>query len=117
MATTIKETDAGIIYEVELRSERGSIVGPDGVESFAWETSDPSLALLQTPWGGNPFAACLQPTLAGHVQVRFRTDADLGPGVREILLVDEVDILAGEAVVGQLKSRPFIPEPEPTPGT
>ena len=96
--TVLKDTDGGAVYSVELKDAKGFAVPADGVQSIAWATSTPDVVLLQTPWGGDPLSAHIEPAGVGTTQVSFSCDADLGEGVSPLAVTDDVQVLPGAAV-------------------
>lgn len=96
--TVLKDTDGGAVYSVELKDAKGFAVPADGVQSIAWATSTPDVVLLQTPWGGDPLSAHIEPAGVGTTQVSFSCDADLGEGVTPLAVTDDVQVLPGAAV-------------------
>lgn len=73
-------------------------------------TADPSVVILQAV---GPI---------GVSQVTVTADADLGEGVRELFAVQDVSVVAGEAVAAAInfglareQPAPVEPEPEPAP--
>lgn len=93
---------------------RGNPAAVDGVPS--WELSDPALVELVPSIDG--LSAVLKARGGiGHVQVSAVADARLGPEVRTIAGVLEIDLLPAEAVaLGLFAGAPTeIEEPAPTP--
>lgn len=74
---------------------KGNPAAVDGVA--VWETSEPILATLEVADDG--LSAKIVPTgVLGHVQIRVRADARMGPDVREISGLLEIELVAAEAV-------------------
>jgi hypothetical protein len=92
----------------EFVDKKGKAARVDG--SPVYETSDPNIvtvgpdpedptnafkALVKT----GPLDAVSLPTTA---QIRCKVDADLGEGVREIIITGDIEVVAGEAIAGSV---------------
>jgi hypothetical protein len=77
-----------------------------------WSSSDPTLVtVIADP--ANAFEAVLRAVgPLGQAQVTVTADADLGEGIREILTLMDVAVVAGEAVAGAIAP---VGEPVPIP--
>lgn len=100
---------------------KGNPAAIDGVP--VWEVSDPNLVTLVVADDG--LSAIITPSgNLGSVQIRATADARLGPEVREITALLQVDLVAAEAVslgivVGDVEPMPdpvaAAADPVPTP--
>jgi hypothetical protein len=70
----------------------------DGVPT--WETSDPAVAQMMPADDG--LSAMFSFAGLGKTTVTVRADADLGEGVRELILQGELEFVPGEAVAGNI---------------
>lgn len=100
---------------VQPLDAKGNPAAVDGVA--VWEASDPALVTLEVAIDG--LSANIVPTGAlGHVQIRVRADARIGPDVREISGLLEIDLVAAEAVslsVSAGEPMEIVAEPQPAP--
>jgi hypothetical protein len=74
-----------------------------------WTSSDESVATVKVDSADSSIVQVL-PVTVGQMQIRANADADLGAGVRNLLTVADVEIVAGEAVAGSVQP---LGEPEP----
>ena len=67
-----------------------------------WFTANEELATIEVD-PDDPSIVKVIPVKPGRTQVSARADADLGEGVRELLTVCDIMIVAGEAVAGSIQ--------------
>lgn len=82
---------------------------PAKVDSIEWFTANEELATIEVD-ANDPTIVKVIPVKTGRTQVSARADADLGEGVRELLTVCDIMLVAGEAVAGSIQPTG---EPEP----
>lgn len=83
-------------FDVAIKplDKKGKPAQVDGTP--AWASSDPSIATVEASADG--LSAVVKATdNLGAVQVSVKADADLGAGVRELIGVLDVEVVAGEA--------------------
>lgn len=102
---TLKDNEK-VSVAVEFVSASGNPAKVDGPPS--WESSDPAV-LTVTPAGDG--MTCMVTTVGpvGTARVTCKADADLGAGMKEIILMGDFEVIAGEAVGGNLN----VGTPEP----
>jgi hypothetical protein len=78
---------------------RGNPANVDGVP--VWATDHPEiLSVVPSVDGFSATIASVGPL--GNAQVTCTADADLGEGVREVILMGDVEVIAGAAVGGRI---------------
>jgi hypothetical protein len=99
MAYTLP-VDMQVDVVVSYVDSDGNPANVDG--GVTWATSDPQIAaVVATP--GNSFEAVVRPGgQLGQAQITATADADLGDGVRELITMMDVEVVAGEAVAGTI---------------
>ena len=76
-----------------------------------WFPANPEIAAIEVD--PNDGTICkVMPVSIGRTQVSAKADADLGEGVRELLTICDIMIVAGEAVAGSIQP---VGEQEPIP--
>ena len=75
-----------------------------------WASSDTSVASVQIDPDDTTKALVVGHAKIGSAQISATADADLGEGVRELITLMDVGVVAGEAVAGTIS-----PTGEPTP--
>jgi hypothetical protein len=93
--------------KVEFLDAAGNHAKVDG--DPMWSSSNPDICSVAAE-PGNPYLAHLLGVDIGAAQVIVEADADLGDGVREVVCTLDVNIVAGEAVIGVIT-----PSGEPAP--
>jgi hypothetical protein len=82
-----------------------------------WSSSDDDIAKLEIDSGDSTICRVIPVGQVGQVQVTATADADLGSGVRQIITVCDIAVVAGEAVTGTIspvgEPAPIAPHPEP----
>lgn len=88
-----------VTQKVELQLQPVDIKGnPAPVDGAPfWDVSDPTLVDLIPSIDGMSAVVSARGSI-GHVQITVRADARLGPDVREIMGVLEIDLVPAEAV-------------------
>jgi hypothetical protein len=82
---------------VDSENNPAAIDGP-----VAWSSSDDTLATV-TPDGTDSTLVTVTPVgPVGQVQITATADADLGAGVRNLVTVADIQLVAGEAVAGTI---------------
>lgn len=96
---------------------------PAGIDgSPAWASSDESKVTVTAGADGKT-ATAVAVGPAGTAQISVRADADMGDGMREVVGVLDIEVIAGEASLialsaGTAEAKPAAeptPEPAPTP--
>jgi hypothetical protein len=86
---------------IEIKDKFGNPAKADGAPS--WALSDESLGSLAVAADG--MSAEFSPSgSVGSLKLQVKADSDLGDGVKEILGELSLDLLAGEAVLVELKA-------------
>lgn len=100
--------DHVISVEVAYVDSKGNPAAVDG--DVTWETSNDGIATVEPDSGDSAMATVTPGLNLGQVQISATVDADLGDGVRELVTIMDVEIVAGEAVSGTI-----VPVGEPAP--
>ena len=66
-----------------------------------WASADTAIATVEVD-PADPFKARVTAVDLGTVQITATADADLGAGTREVILMGEIEVVAGEAVGGRI---------------
>lgn len=85
-----------------VQDAKGNPARVDGVPE--WASSDPNVATV-TP-SADGFSAVVKAVQTGETQVSVTVDADLGEGVRPLIGVGDIEVVAGEATVIALQFGP-----------
>jgi hypothetical protein len=88
-----------IALEISYIDGFGNPAVVDGV--VAWESSNPDLVPVEPDPDGK-LCTVSAPGAVGTAQVKATGDADLGGGVREIITLFDIQVVAGEAVAGTI---------------
>lgn len=91
--------DQKIPFTIAFQDSAGNAARVDGPVTV--ETSDPAIATV-TGLSADGLTGFVSAVAAGTVQVRASGDADLGAGVRPVLVTGDLEVVAGEAVVGTM---------------
>ena len=100
--------DHVISMEVSYIDAAGNPANVDG--EVAWQCSDDALATLDLDPSDSSIVKVTPVGAAGQIQVTATADADLGAGVRNIITVCDIELVAGEAVAGTIQP---LGEPQP----
>jgi len=90
----------GVGLAISYVDAHGNPATVDG--DVAWASSDETLLTVTTDSGDSTKASMAAIGPLGQVQVTATADADLGPGVRNIITTMDVVIVAGEAIAGTI---------------
>src|SRR4029077_10298507 len=99
--------DHFVLMQISYTDAAGNPAKIDG--EVTWTSSDESVATVQVDAADSSIVRVL-PVVVGQMQVRASADADLGTGVRKLLTVADIEIVAGEAIAGSIQPTG---EPEP----
>lgn len=75
-----------------------------------WASSDDAVATVDVDDADSTIVTVVPVGPAGQVQITATADADLGTGVRTLITVADIEIVAGEAIAGTIS-----PVGEPSP--
>jgi len=89
-----------IAVAISYVDKSGNPATVDG--AIAWDTSDASIAAVSTQASDGTSAIVLSMGTLGQAQISATADADLGEGVRNIITLFDVSVVAGEAVSGTI---------------
>ena len=89
------KTANGAVAYVDAKGNPAQVQG-----SPVWSSSDPSIVDVVASADG--FAATLTPGAVGVAQVKVEADADLGDGVVPVVGLVDVEVIAGQAVAGNV---------------
>lgn len=99
--------DHTVSMQVSYVDAAGNPATVDG--AITWFTANDTLAKLEVDPADDSICKVI-PLKPSRTQVSCKADADLGEGVRELLTVCDIMIVAGEAVAGTITPTD---EPEP----
>jgi hypothetical protein len=107
--------DRLVNMQVSYVDASGNPAKVDG--DVSWSSSDDDIAKLEIDSGDSTICRVIPVGQVGQVQVTATADADLGSGVRQIITVCDIAVVAGEAVTGTIspvgEPAPIAPHPEP----
>jgi len=97
----------GRITIVDAEGNPAKVDGP-----ITWASSDETLAEVEVDSVDSSIVTVTPVGPTGQVQITATADADLGDGVRELITVCDISLVAGEAVAGTIQpvGAPF-PKP------
>jgi len=102
--------DKTIAVKVAYVDAKGNAAAVDG--DVTWSSSDDAIATV-TADGSDSMSALITPVgPLGQVQISVTADADLGEGIRELITITDLEIVAGEAIAGTISP---VGEPQPIP--
>jgi hypothetical protein len=78
--------------------------------AVSWQSSDDDIVTVAVDSGDSTICRVTPVGATGQVQVTATADADLGQGVRQLITVCDITIVAGEAVAGTIEP---VGEPQP----
>jgi hypothetical protein len=90
--------DMAVHVQVAYTDSHGNPARVDG--AVEWGTSDANIATVTAEGSDGLTAIVATATSLGQAQITATADADLGEGVREIVTIMDVEVIAGEAVAG-----------------
>jgi hypothetical protein len=99
--------DHTVQMKVAYVDAKGNPATIDG--DVSWASSDEAIATVSVDSADSSIVR-VTPAAVGQVQITAACDADLGAGVRELITIADISIVAGEAVAGTISP---VGEPEP----
>jgi hypothetical protein len=85
--------------------------------AVSWQSSDDNIVTVAVDSGDSTMCRVTPVGATGQVQVTATADADLGTGVRQLITVCDITVVAGEAVAGTIEPvgepQPIAPHVEP----
>jgi|SRR5215475_4748936 len=112
MAFTLPVDNATKVH-VAYVDAHGNPAKVDG--DVTWGSSDPTILEVAVDTADSSNATVQALGKVGGAQVTATADADLGAGVRELVTLMAVDVVAGEAVAGTISPVGDIMPPTATP--
>jgi len=102
--------DDAVQMQVTYVDAEGNPAKVDG--PITWASSDETLAEVEVDSVDSSIVTVTPVGPTGQVQITATADADLGAGVRELITVCDISLVAGEAVAGTIQpvGAPF-PKP------
>jgi len=101
--------DRSVQMQVSYVDSAGNPATVDG--EVEWFPANPEIAKIEVSSADGTICRVI-PVKTGRTQVSAKADADLGDGVRELLTVCDIMVVAGEAVAGSIQP---VGEQEPLP--
>lgn len=92
--------DHTVKMQVSYTDAAGNPAQVDG--EVEWFPANPEIAAIEVDANDGTICKVI-PVALGRTQVSAKADADLGEGVRELLTVCDIMIVAGEAVAGSIQ--------------
>jgi hypothetical protein len=90
----------GVELQVEYVDAGGNVATIDG--AVTWSSSDEEIVKVATDSTDTKRCGMTSGTKIGQAQVTATADADLGEGVRNLVTLLDVTVIAGEAVAGTI---------------
>jgi hypothetical protein len=90
--------DKSATVKVSYQDAKGNEAAVDG--DVAWSSSDTSIVDVEVDSNDSTLAVIMPSDNLGQAQIIATADADLGDGVVEIVCTLDVNVVAGQAVVG-----------------
>jgi hypothetical protein len=107
--------DKLIKVQVSYVDAHGNPAAVDG--DVTWASSNPEVAHIDVDQGDSTICTVSAIGEVGTSQITATADADLGAGVRELVTLLDVTVVAGEAVAGTInvvgEAQPIAPHAEP----
>jgi len=112
MAYTLP-VDNGIKVKVSYVDNHGNPAVVDG--DVTWASSDEQIARVAADTADSMSAIVEAQSKVGQCQITATADADLGAGVRELVTLMDLTVVAGEAVAGSIEpvGNPIPPSVQP----
>jgi len=112
MAYTLP-VDNVVNVKVSYVDSHGNPAVVDG--AVDWASSDETIARVEASADDTTDASVEAQGKAGQCQITATADADLGSGVRELVTMMDVTVVAGEAVAGRIEpvGEPIPPSVQP----
>lgn len=89
------KTASGAVSYVDAKGNPAQVEGAP-----VWSSSDPSIVDVVPSADG--FSATVTPGAVGTAQIKVEADADLGAGVVPVIALVDVEVVAGQAVAGNV---------------
>jgi uncharacterized protein YjdB len=89
-----KTADASVAY-VDAKNQPAKVDGAP-----VWSSSDDTVATVAASSDG--MSAVVTPVNVGQAQIKVEADADLGSGVVPVVSLVDVEVIAGQAVAGNV---------------
>lgn len=108
---------SGMLVEVKISyvDAKGNPAKVDG--DVTWDSSDNQIAHIDVDQKDSAICTVSAIGGIGMAQITATADADLGDGVRELVTLFDVTVVAGEAVAGTIspvgEPQPIAPHAEP----
>jgi hypothetical protein len=108
--------DELVKMQVSYVDANGNPAAVDG--PVAWASSDDDIVTVTVDDNDSTIVTVTPVGDLGQVQITATADADLGTGVRNLITVCDITVVAGEAVAGTIQpigeAEPIAPHPAPT---
>lgn len=104
-----------VLLQVAYVDAKGNPAKVDG--DVSWTSSDASMIAIKVDPADSTVCRIWAVGTAGQAQVTASADADLGDGVRELITLCDIEVVAGEAVAGTIQplGNPDPPHPDQQP--
>jgi hypothetical protein len=107
--------DHQVAMEVTYVDANNNPAKVDG--AVGWTSSDETIATVKVDGQDSAICTVVPVGKAGQCQVTATADADLGSGVRSLVTICDIEVVAGEAVAGSIQplgeAQPIAPHAEP----
>jgi hypothetical protein len=107
--------DKLVSVQVAYVDAQGNPATVDG--AVVWASSDDTLLTVSVDAEDSTICTVTPVGEAGQAQVSATADADLGDGIRELITLCDIEVVAGEAVAGTIQPlgdpQPIAPHVEP----
>jgi len=103
--------DHQVHMQVKYFDSAGNPAVIDG--DVIWESSDEDIATVTADASDSTMCLVRPVSQIGQVQIKAKADADLGSGLRVLITTADIEVVAGEAVVGTISP---VGDPEPING-
>ena len=103
MASTMQAGSRATV-SVEWKDAAGHTVKVDG--PTVWDSSAPGIVECKVATGNPGIANLFAPGPVGTAQIQATADADLGEGTKSVTAVIDINVIAGEAVGGDITFKP-----------
>lgn len=95
MARITNEQQVTVMVAPKTAAGRAATI--DGAVEFA--SSDPAVATVEST---GPLSGLVKSVVPGVAQISATFDADLGDGVREVVMTGAIEVVAAEAVTAEI---------------
>ena len=99
--------DQKIPFTLSFQDSLGNPARVDGIPSIV--VLDPNVIVL-VDLAADGLSGAVSAVAPGTAQVQVTADADLGAGIRTLSVIGDVEVLAGEAVVGAIAFGAAVPK-------